>query len=194
MEAWLWMAKQQPGGGKKMVWKDGERWNLSPDGKKGKKVGPSLFVHFIKGASKRGSKLKFWRKSGPVLSRKIFASLASFWLLPLKFDSVQSSIEHITFISAEWIWLLRRYWFYHPGELMKTKSCLLPKWWNGMSNFFAKSGSESQNMTPKIKLWSPGTPEISGVPGSSKKQKFILISRINQSINQSKEKLGLKSG
>ena len=34
-------------------------------------------------------------------------------------------------------------------------------------------GEKSHNMAPKIKLWSPGTPEISGVPGSSKKQKFI---------------------
>ena len=39
-------------------------------------------------------------------------------------------------------------------------------------------------MAPKFKLWSPGTPEISGVPGRSKKQKFIFSPYLQKLFNK----------
>ena len=40
-------------------------------------------------------------------------------------------------------------------------------------------------MAPKFKLWSPGTPEISGVPGSSREQKFIFFPYLQKLFSKS---------
>ena len=60
----------------------------------------------------------------------------------------------------------------NPGDVIVAKSCHIPRWSSTISNIFAKSDPESQNMDPKFEFWSPGTP---GVPGSSKKQKLIFF-------------------